>query len=77
MVKKIKLTITTARPLEEEEKQRVIDVFSPKYDAEIEAEYLIDDSLIGGIMVFDGTSVYDGSVKSKVERIRETLNNEK
>lgn len=76
MVKAVKLTVTTARPLEEAEKKRVLEVFSAKYENEVEAEYLVDDSLIGGIMVFDGKTVYDGSVKSKVERIKEKLDHE-
>ncbi|MBO5525219.1 MAG: F0F1 ATP synthase subunit delta [Clostridia bacterium] len=76
MLKKRKLTVTTARPLTEAEQKRVVDVFSAKYDEPIEPDYIIDDSLIGGIMIFDGKTVYDGSIKSKIERIKEKLDNE-
>ena len=36
-------------------------------------EYLVDDSLIGGLIVFDGKTVYDGSVKTKLASIKEKL----
>ena len=75
-VHKIKLTVTSARPLTDEQKAKVETVFSKKYDFPIDAEYLVDDSLIGGLMVFDGATVFDGTVKSKLSQIKEKLGNE-
>lgn len=73
---KIKLTVTSARPLTEEQRAKVEAVFSEKYDSPIEADYLVDDSLIGGLMVFDGATVYDGTVKSKLNQLKEKLGND-
>lgn len=73
----VHLTVTSARVLEAEERNKIESVFSKKYDDPIDAEYLVDDSLIGGLMVFDGKTVYNGSVKSKLERLKERLGNEK
>lgn len=74
--RKIKLTVTSARPLTEEQKEKVEAVFSKKYDCPLEANYLVDDSLIGGLMVFDGATIYDGTVKSKINQIKEKLGND-
>ena len=73
----VHLTVTSARVLDAEERNKIDSVFAKKYDDPIDAEYLVDDSLIGGIMVFDGKTVYNGSVKSKLERLKERLGDEK
>lgn len=73
----VKLTVTTSVPLTEEQKRKVEATFAPKYEQEIFAEYVVDDTILGGIIVFDGKTVYDGSVKSKLDKIRETIGNGK
>ncbi len=69
----IKLTVTSAKVLPPEIREKVESVFSAKLKKEITAEYLIDETLIGGIIVFDGERVYDGSVRSKLEKIRNEI----
>lgn len=73
MTKLTKITVTSARVLDDAEKARVEEVFGKKFPAGIDTEYLVDDSLIGGLMIFDGKTVYDGSVKTKLQKIREKL----
>ena len=73
----VKLTVTTSVPLTDEQKRKVEATFAPKYEQEIFAEYVVDDTILGGIIVFDGKTVYDGSVKSKLDKIRETIGNGK
>ena len=68
-----KLTVMSALELTPAQKQKVEDTFRKKYKGGILAEYLVDDSLIGGLVVFDGRTVYDGSVKTKLETIKERL----
>ena len=73
----VKLTVTTSLPLTDEQKRKVEATFAPKYSEELFTEYFVDDTLLGGIIVFDGKTVYDGSVKSKRDKIRETIGNGK
>ena len=86
-----KITIVSSVELTAAQKQRIEETFRKKYGHGIPAEYLIDDSLIGGLLVFDGKTVYDshaereknpkhghrtvydGSVKTKLESIKERL----
>lgn len=68
-----KLTVISSVELSLAQKQKVEDTFRKKYSNGILAEYLVDDSIIGGLIVFDGKTVYDGSVKTKLENLKERL----
>lgn len=68
-----KLTVISSVELSPAQKQKVEDTFRKKYSNGILAEYLVDDSIIGGLIVFDGKTVYDGSVKTKLENLKERL----
>lgn len=68
----IKLTITTSVELTEEEKAKIEKSFSSKY-GKIKATYHVNDELIGGIMVFDGDKVYDGSIRTQLDKIKERI----
>lgn len=41
-----------------------------------EIEYHVDEELLGGVIVFDGATVYDGSLKTKLETISNVLKKE-
>ena len=68
-----KLTVISSVELSPAQKQKVEDTFRKKYSNGILAEYLVDDSILGGLIVFDGKTVYDGSVKTKLENLKERL----
>ncbi len=69
----IKLTITTSMEISDEEKAKIEKVFAKKYNEEIYPVYLIDDAIIGGIIVFDGEKVYDGSIRNQLTRLNNSL----
>ena len=69
----IKLTITTSMEISDEEKAKIEKVFAKKYNEEIYPVYLIDDAIIGGIIVFDGEKVYDGSIRNQLNRLNNSL----
>ncbi len=65
--------ITSARELSESER-RVLEARVEKLTGKkVRATYLRDDSLLGGAIVQVGSTIYDGSVKGQLERIREEL----
>jgi F-type H+-transporting ATPase subunit delta len=39
----------------------------------IRAEYMQDPSLLGGAVVRIGSTIYDGSIRGQLERIREAI----
>jgi F0F1-type ATP synthase delta subunit len=41
---------------------------------EISVSYHIDDAIIGGIIIFDGEKIYDGSIRTQLNNIKEKIN---
>lgn len=68
-----KITITTSIELSKEEKENIVTRLKKKYG---EAEYIfhVDYELIGGIIIFDGEKVFDGSLRTQLKTFREKLN---
>jgi F-type H+-transporting ATPase subunit delta len=65
--------ITTIEPLAEGEKDRLIEKLRGQTGKTVEAEYRIDQSLIGGIRVAYGNYVLDGSIRGSLTRLRNVL----
>jgi F-type H+-transporting ATPase subunit delta len=67
-------TVTSALPLTEEQKKHVVDklLATTKYK-DIEIDYQVDKSLIGGMVIRIGDRVVDGSIKTKLQRLTEEL----
>ncbi len=65
--------ITSARELADSEK-RTLEVQIEKVTGKkVRAQYGQDASLLGGALVRVGSTIYDGSVKGQLDRIREAL----
>ena len=62
-----KITVTAAFPLTDEQKAVLENKFSDKY-GEYTVRYVVNDALIGGIIIFDGERVYNGSISGRLER---------
>jgi F-type H+-transporting ATPase subunit delta len=65
--------ISSARELSEPERRALeaqVEVLTGK---KVRARYTRDESLLGGAVVRVGSTIYDGSVKGKLERMREQL----
>ncbi len=61
--------VTVARPLLDTDRVKVEAFLAKKY-GEYTVVYHVDDSLLGGIVIFDGEKVYDGSLKSKLDALK-------
>ncbi len=70
-----KSTITVADNLTIPTYQYLCDEVTKKFGKDIEFEYKIDNSIIGGfIMQLDGI-VYDNSIKTQLTRLKKHLRN--
>jgi F-type H+-transporting ATPase subunit delta len=69
--------VYSVRPLTEDEKAGLAEVFAKKTGKDaIRIKNIVDDNLLGGIKVRIGNRIYDGSLQGKLTRIqRELLNN--
>ena len=67
------ITVTTARQLAPTQKEELISKIEKKYGMDIAVNFVVDDALIGGMTIFDGKKVYDGSVYGQLKRLKEEL----
>ncbi len=65
--------ITSARELEDAEKRALEGQIEKVTGKKIRAQYGQDASLLGGALVRVGSTIYDGSVKGQLEKIREAI----
>jgi F-type H+-transporting ATPase subunit delta len=64
---------TTARPLDEQERQKILERVGALAGAKVEAKFYQDKSLLGGAVLRIGSTVYDGSVRGRLEQLKEKL----
>jgi F-type H+-transporting ATPase subunit delta len=69
----VEAEITSARPLQEAEQAELLAQVSQVTGKQVSAKYQIDSSLIGGATIRIGSTIYDGSVRGQLERIKEQL----
>ena len=65
--------VTTARELSGAEKKEVTAALEHRTGKRIEARFVQDKALLGGAVVRVGSTVYDGSVREQLNRLREQL----
>jgi F-type H+-transporting ATPase subunit delta len=65
--------IVTARELDEKDRAGLVDGVSKLAGAQIQASFKLDKSILGGTVVRIGSTVYDGSVRGRLERLKEVL----
>jgi F-type H+-transporting ATPase subunit delta len=65
--------IVTARELSKQEQDALAADVAKLAGAKIDASFKLDKSILGGTVVRIGSTVYDGSVRGRLERLREAL----
>ena len=65
--------IVTARPLQDQERAKLEREVADLAGTRVNATFRQDKSLIGGAMVRIGSTIYDGSVRGRLERLKERL----
>jgi F-type H+-transporting ATPase subunit delta len=65
--------VSSARQLSDQEKQLLEAEITKMTGKKVRAKYGQDATLLGGAVVQVGSTIYDGSVKGQLERIREQL----
>ncbi|HZZ40315.1 MAG TPA: ATP synthase F1 subunit delta [Acidobacteriaceae bacterium] len=65
--------VVSARKLEEAERRELEKQIADLTGGPVDAHYEEDSSLLGGAVVQVGSTVYDGSVRGRLERLRDEL----
>ncbi len=65
--------ITTARELDAKEREALLAEVGKLAGGKVEASFKLDASILGGTVVRIGSTVYDGSVRRRLDRLRDAL----
>jgi F-type H+-transporting ATPase subunit delta len=65
--------IVTARELNEKDRAGMVAGVGKLAGARVEASFRLDESVLGGVVVRIGSTVYDGSLRGRLERLKEQL----
>ncbi len=65
--------VTTAVPLTDAEREAIEARLRRKFGEEVEVNYQVEPSIIGGVIVRIGDKYIDGSIATKLETMRERL----
>jgi len=68
--------VTSAHELNDDEKRQLSTVLEQRTGKKVDARFQIDGALLGGAVVRLGSTIYDGSVRDQLKRLREQLETE-
>ena len=68
--------VISAREMSTEERGKLTEALERRTGKKIEASFRRDESLVGGTVVRVGSTIYDGSVREQLMRLRERLERE-
>jgi len=65
--------VRSATPLDEDQQSRLARALSSALDKQVDVKVTVDPSLMGGIIARVGDIVIDGSVRHRLDKLRESL----
>jgi F-type H+-transporting ATPase subunit delta len=65
--------IVTARVLSADERSALVAQLAKVAGAKLDPSFKLDSSILGGAVVRIGSTVYDGSVRGRLDRLKEAL----
>jgi F-type H+-transporting ATPase subunit delta len=65
--------VTSARPLDAESQRQIKDALARRVNADVAVEFAVDPELIGGVVARIGDVYLDGSIRTQLEQLEETL----
>ncbi len=69
----VSASVTTARPLPEDTKNTVRQALTAATGRTVRVSFATDETIIGGLVARIGSTIYDGSVQSRLDRLSEEL----
>jgi F-type H+-transporting ATPase subunit delta len=65
--------VRTAFPIDEEHRQKLAEALSKATGKHVSVKVIIDPSVLGGVVARVGDTVIDGSIRHRLEQLRESL----
>jgi F-type H+-transporting ATPase subunit delta len=69
----VKAQVTSATPLDDAQRERLQRALTARTGRNVELEVSIDPALIGGVVASVGNVVFDGSLRTQLTQLRDTL----
>ena len=73
--KRLSVRVVSATALDEDQAVRMKAALARRFDREIELNNEIDESVIGGAVVYAGDQVIDGSLRGRLQKLSNNLSN--
>ena len=70
---RVRARVVSAAQLSDKEKSSIKDALSKISGKEVTLEVEVDESLLGGVVAYMGSQVYDGSIKNQLTQIKDNL----
>lgn len=67
------ITVTSAHELTSKQKSLIEKIFELKFTSKVEVTYLINEDLLGGVVIRRGETVIDNTLRSRVEQLSEHI----
>ena len=72
-IEKRHVRIESAMKLDAETAKQIVDRLKRKYGTDLTANFDVDPSLLGGVRVRVGDDVWDGTLRSRLQRLEQQL----
>ena len=72
-VEKRRARVETASELDSTTSSELIANLKKKYGSDLSAEFIVNPELLGGMRIRVGSDVWDGTVRSRLERLQQQL----
>ena len=69
----VMVRVSTAVPLNKEEQAALRERLQARFSEELDLRFEVEPSILGGVIARVGDKIIDGSVKGKLEALRQTL----
>jgi len=69
----VKARVTAAAPLDDAQRARLQSALAARTGRNVELDIAVDPSLIGGVVASIGNVVFDGSLRTQLSQLRDTL----
>jgi F-type H+-transporting ATPase subunit delta len=69
----VRMSVTSASPLSEEQRAALRDRFRELTQKTVEIEYHVDPEMLGGVLAQVKSTIYDGTIRGYLNRIREEM----
>jgi F-type H+-transporting ATPase subunit delta len=69
----VSANVTTARPLPEDMQNNIRQALADATGRTVRVSFNTDETIIGGLVARIGSTIYDGSVQNRLDRLSEEL----